>query len=104
MFAGTCPNCGRHLPPTGQDLQILVVRQFSVWKPWTLYGFTLNLQTPSRWPPIVGLCVALGGPALLAGPAGSILGNPARLTSHIIDQPKSRLRIASIVVTCANDT
>jgi hypothetical protein len=54
--------------------------------------------------PIVGLCVALGGPALLAGPAGSILGNPARLTSHIIDQRKSRLRIVSIVVTCANDT
>jgi uncharacterized protein len=46
----------------------------------------LNLNTPSRSPTIIGLCVALGGPALLAAPAVSIFGARSQFTNHLVDQ------------------
>jgi membrane protease YdiL (CAAX protease family) len=37
-------------------------------------------------PTITGLCVALAGPALLVSPAAKILGNPAILTTKLLEQ------------------
>jgi uncharacterized protein len=37
-------------------------------------------------PSILGLCVALGGPILLAGPAGKALGDPNRLATNLLGQ------------------
>jgi len=37
-------------------------------------------------PSILGLCVALGGPILLAGPAGKLLGDPNRLATMLLGQ------------------
>jgi membrane protease YdiL (CAAX protease family) len=37
-------------------------------------------------PSILGLCVAMGGPILLAGPAGKALGDPHRLSTNLLGQ------------------
>lgn len=45
-----------------------------------------SLDSKNRLPVVVGLCVALGGTAILASPVSRILGDPARIITQVLNQ------------------